>query len=108
MKLRIDALLHLGEEHRTFQKKFHEHQKVVKSWFDRNFASDKEFKVGDLVLKWDTPSELRGKHSKFQKLWLGPYLIDQKLVPSTSRLKTLDEKLELLLINGKVLKNLFS
>ena len=65
MQRRIDTLLHLEEEYCTAQNKFHKHQKVVKSWFDRKFASNKEFKVGDLVMKWDKPSESKGKQSKF-------------------------------------------
>ena len=68
----------------------------------------KDFDIGDLVLKWDKPNEPKGKHSKFQNLWLGPYQIDQKLGPSTFKLKTLDGKLEPLPVNGQVLKNLFS
>ena len=65
MKHRIDSLLHFEEERCTAQKKFHEHQKVVKSWFDRKFVGDKEFKVRDLALKWDKPSESKGKDNKF-------------------------------------------
>ena len=29
-------------------------------------AGNKEFEVGDLVLKWDHPHDEKGKHTKFQ------------------------------------------
>jgi hypothetical protein len=32
-----------------------------------------DFKLGDLVLKWDTKNEDKGKHEKFDHLWLGPF-----------------------------------
>jgi hypothetical protein len=33
------------------------------------------FKVDDKVLLWDASHAEKGKQSKFQKLWLGPYKI---------------------------------
>ena len=45
----------------------------MKSWFDKNFVGKKDFNVGDMVLKWDNLNETKGKHNKFQKLWLGPF-----------------------------------
>ena len=33
------------------------------------------FNIGDKVLKWDSRREDKGKHGKFDNLWLGPYLI---------------------------------
>jgi hypothetical protein len=34
-----------------------------------------DFKVDDLVLKWDARNEDKGKHGKFDHLWLGPFRI---------------------------------
>ena len=72
----------------------------MKSWFGKRFVGKKDFDVGDLVLKWDTLNETKGKHSKFQKLWLGHFQIDQKLGPSTFKLRTLEGKIEPLRVNG--------
>ena len=80
----------------------------MKSWFDKKFVGKKDFNVGDLVLKWDKLNESKAKHSKFQNLWLGPFPIDQKLGPSTFKLRTLEGKIEPLYINGQVLKPFFS
>ena len=46
----------------------------MKNAFDRRVKED-VFQVGDLVLKWDAPHEDKGKHRKFNHLWVGPYLI---------------------------------
>jgi hypothetical protein len=46
----------------------------IKKAFDRHTKED-DFKVGDLVLKWAVGNEDRGKHGKFDHLWLGPFKI---------------------------------
>ena len=33
------------------------------------------FREGDLVLKWDADKAKLGRHSNFDALWSGPYLI---------------------------------
>ena len=75
---------------------------------DKHVASDKQFQVGDLVLKWDKASEVKGKHSKFQKLYLGPYKIVEKIGDATYRLWSLQWDLENLLVNASILKRYFS
>jgi hypothetical protein len=34
-----------------------------------------EFELGYLVLKWDAPRQDRGKHNKFDALYIGPFKI---------------------------------
>jgi hypothetical protein len=70
---RINTLLMLEEEREKDKSKFLAHQQIVKRWFDKHKAKEKNFEVGDLVLKWDRVNEPKGKHSKFQNLWLGPF-----------------------------------
>jgi hypothetical protein len=70
---RIDTLLMLEEEREKEKSKFTSHQQIVKIWFDKHKAKEKSFEVGDLVLKWDRANEPKGKHSKFQNLWLRPF-----------------------------------
>ena len=65
------------------------HQQWIKLWFDKHVVGDKQFQVGDLVLKWDKTSEAKGKHSKSQKLWLGQYKIAEKIDNATYRLQSL-------------------
>jgi hypothetical protein len=68
----INTLLMLEEEREKAKSKFLAHQQIVKRWFDKHKAKENNLEVGDLVLTWDRANELKGKHSKFQSLWLGP------------------------------------
>jgi hypothetical protein len=55
----------------------------VKRWFDKHKAKEKDFEIGDLVLKWDRENEPKGKHSKFQSLWLGPFQVAENIGADT-------------------------
>ena len=87
---------------------FKHQQEIVKHWFDKHKDGNKEFEVGDLVLKWDHPHDEKGKHTRFQQLWVGPFHIAAKLGPSTYKLQDLQGWEENLLVNGLVLKPYFS
>jgi hypothetical protein len=80
---RINTLMKLEEVRAQAKHKLDQHQQLVKSLFDSNSASYRNFEVVDLVLKWDKPHEGKGEHTKFQNLWLGPFLIVEKLGPSS-------------------------
>ena len=90
MEKMINTLLKLEEERDRSKKFFTKHQQIVKSWFDQSSSSNREFQVGDLVSKWDKIHEQKGHHTKFQKLWLGPFVIAEKIGPSTFHLQTLE------------------
>ena len=51
----------------------------MKRWLDKHKAGNKEFEVGDLVLNWDHSHDEKGKHTKFQQLWVGPQLTSCKI-----------------------------
>jgi hypothetical protein len=97
----------LEEEREKDNSKFLAHQQIVKIWFDNRKAKEKNFEVGDLVLKWDKANELKGKHSKFQNLWLEPFQVDEKIGVGTYQLQNLEGKLDALPVNGQVLKQYF-
>ena len=65
------------------------------------------FEIGDLVLKWDHTHDEKGKHTKFQHLWVGPFHITEKIVPSTYKIRYLQGREENLHVNGLVLKPYF-
>ena len=81
------------------KEKFTLHQNHIKRWFDKNSAGNGNFDVGDLVLKWDRPHEDKGKRMKFQSLWIGPYIVHEKLGMHMYCLKSLDERIENLPVN---------
>ena len=65
------------------------------------------FQMGDLVLKWDKAHEEKGKHTKFQRMWLGPFKIAEVIGPSTFMLQDLAGKRDSLPVNGQILKIYF-
>ena len=67
-----------------------------------------ELQVGDLVLKRDKFNEKEGKHTKFQNLWLGPYLIKEKFGLGLFLLQSLGGNVDRFPINGIILKKYFS
>lgn len=46
----------------------------MKRIFERR-ARERDFKESDLVLRWDSRRERKGKHGKFNNLWFGPLAI---------------------------------
>ena len=47
---------------------------IIKNIFDRKTQAD-DFKIGDIVLRWDARNEEKGKHGKFENMCKGPYNI---------------------------------
>ena len=97
----------LEEERENANSKFLSHQHIVKIWFDKNKAKEKNFEVGDLVLKWDREDEPKRKHSKFQSIWLGPFQVAEKIGVGTYQLQSLRGELDALPVNGQALKQYF-
>ena len=79
----------LEESRLKSKERFEHHQNIVKRWFDKHKFRKGSFEVGDLVLKWDHAHDEKGKHMKFQQLWVGPFQIAAKLGPSTYKLRDL-------------------
>ena len=52
------------------------HQKKIKNIFNKKAKVD-NFQVGDWVLKWDVVRQEKGKHGKFDSLWIRPFVIAQ-------------------------------
>ena len=107
MEHRINTLQKLEEDREMARKKFEKHQQTVKRWFDLRKSVSRDLEVGDLVLRWDKEHEDKGKHTKFQRLWLGPFIITENLGPSTFRLQTLEGEIDDLPVNGHLIKRYF-
>jgi hypothetical protein len=60
LESRINSLLKMEEVRAKAKQEMDQHQYIVKIWFDSNSFSDRNFEVGDLVLKWDKPHEGKG------------------------------------------------
>ena len=82
LQLRQMKIIKLEEKREQTKKTHAHHQALIKSSFDSSIMTRKNFQMGDLVLKWDKAHEEKGKHTKFQKMWLGPFQIVEVIGPS--------------------------
>jgi hypothetical protein len=71
---RTNELINVQKEREKAFNNFQLHQDKIKNDFDRHTKED-DFKVGDLVLRWDARNEDKGKHGKFYHLWLVPFKV---------------------------------
>ena len=76
MVRRMLDLVELQQVREQVMEKSEAHQKRIKIIFDKRAKVD-NFQVGDWVLKWDTVRQDKGKHGKFDSLWIGPFVIAQ-------------------------------
>ena len=80
---------------------------MIKGMFDKRAKAD-NFQVGDWVLKWDVVRQDKGKHGKFDSLWIGPFVIDQVYENNTFKLQNLEsEEVFDYPVNGRFLKLYF-
>jgi hypothetical protein len=101
---RMNTLLSLQEQ-RTFPlDNIKRRQETVKKYFNKN-DKDFKFKDNEKVLLCDSTHADRGRHSKFQKLWLGPFKIAFVLGTNSYILKELQERLFSYITNGSHLKH---
>jgi hypothetical protein len=61
------------------------HQQKIKEYFDKKVKKE-YFQLGDLVLKWDAQRQDKGKHGKFEALWIGPFKFSEVLQNNTFKL----------------------
>ena len=107
MQQRIDILLKLDEDRERAKNKFYQHQQLVKKWFDEKSSSDRNFSVGDLVLRWDKKHKDNKECTKFQCFWMGPSIITENIGCRIVRLQTLEGVIDTYLVNVFLLKKYF-
>jgi hypothetical protein len=109
IQLRHDQILKLEEEREKKPESLMPNiNKSSKHLLTSVSSGSKQFQVGDLVLKWDKAHEDKGKHTKFQKMWLGPFQICEKIGHSTFILQDLSGLRDSLPVNGLILKKFFN
>ena len=74
MYRRINQIIELNETRYKAYNTMQIHQEKMKNTFDRKVKEGK-FSIDELVLKSDTPHEDKGKHGKFDHMWVGPYIV---------------------------------
>lgn len=74
MEDRMEQLVELDEIRRLAQEQNTQIESQVKYLFDKR-EKDKKFNENDMVLLWNTRCQDKGKHGKFEGLWIGPFVI---------------------------------
>jgi hypothetical protein len=64
---RINQMIHLQQSRKEVYNKNEVVWESIKRIFDKRTKED-DFKLGDLVLRWDARNEDTGKHGKFDSL----------------------------------------
>jgi hypothetical protein len=55
-------------------------------------VNKEDFQLGDLVLKWDALKQDKGKHSKFEALWIDPFKISEVFSNNTLKLQNMENE----------------
>ena len=79
----------------------------MKHLYDKR-AIERKFNIGDLVLLWNARTEDKGKHGKFDPIWLGPYIVCSMHGEDSYFLSDLTGGILELLVHGQFLKRYFS
>jgi hypothetical protein len=82
---RIHQLVEVQQTREKVIGRAHDRQQKIKQAFDRKSRKE-DFQLGDLVLKWDAPRQDKGKHGKFEALWIGPFKVSEVFPNNTYRL----------------------
>jgi hypothetical protein len=82
-------------------------QQSVKKYFDQR-TTMKIFQKGELVLLWNKAKEKPSMHTKFEALWIGPYIIEKILGYNSYLIKDMKGTMQTLPVNGQHLKNFFA
>jgi hypothetical protein len=104
---RIHQIVEVQQIREQVRDAAYSHQQKIKQAFDRKVRK-KEFEIGDLVFKWDAPRQDKGKHNKFDALWIGPFKISEIFSNNTYGLQDLEgEEVFNSPVNGHFLKKCF-
>ncbi|XP_059070606.1 uncharacterized protein LOC131860242 [Cryptomeria japonica] len=77
METRLAQLMELEETRKEAFRKLEIHHSQMKKTFDKKEVS-RTFNEGDLVFKWDKLKRRPSRHTDFDAMWDGPYIITEK------------------------------
>jgi hypothetical protein len=104
---RINQLLKLEEERRKALNQTSQRQQIVKKNFDQSITM-KNFQKGESVLLWNKAKENPSMHTKFESLWIEPYVVENILGFNSYMLQDMKGKRLMFLVNEKHMKGFFS
>jgi hypothetical protein len=105
---RIQQLVEVQKTQEQLVDKAYDHQLKIKQSFDKK-VNKEDFQLGDLVLKWDASRQYKGKHGKFEALWVSPFKISEVFSNNTFKMQNMeDEEIFGGPVNGHFLKKYFA
>ena len=107
IRRRMFQIVQLQQEREAIKDTAEKHQKRMKDSFDKR-VKKYLFTVGDLVLRWDARKDEKGKHGKFEKLWIGPFSVIKILGNNTFVLQNLKGEEIAGLVNGCFLNHFYT
>ena len=93
-------IIQLQQERKTIENTAEMHRKRMKKSFDKK-VKKYVFAVGDLVLRRDARKDEKGKHGKFDNLWIGPFTVIKILGNNTFFLQNLNGEEIASPVNGR-------
>ena len=104
---RINQLIEVHQKREQVFSSNQLFQDKMKNFFDKR-TKVQDFQVGDMVLTWNSQFDDKGKHGKFDHLWIGPYRIAAFRGKNAYILETSDGNLTVGgPVNGRFLKPYF-
>ena len=88
---RIHQLVEVQQTREKLVDKAYDHQLKIKQAFDKK-VNKEDFQLGDMVLKWDAPRQDKGKHGKFEYLWIGPFKISEVFSNNTFKFQNMENE----------------
>ncbi|XP_059068320.1 uncharacterized protein LOC131858869 [Cryptomeria japonica] len=104
---KMEMLAELDESREDSHRKNLKLQQKSKYLFEKK-ASERKFKINDLVLFWNARAQDKGKHDKFDALWLGPFVVAEKNGEDSYFLTDMNSEMQELPVHGQFLKHFFA
>jgi hypothetical protein len=101
---RINQLIEVQQHRVEVDERLQKYQDDMKTLFDCK-TKDREFHLGNLVLRWDARKEDSAKHGKFNHIWYGPFRVAAFKGKNSFLLENLDGKIFNAPVNRRYLKH---
>ena len=84
-------MIEVNQIRESLNERTQAYKDIVKAMFDKR-VKEEFFHIGDLILRWDSRREDKGKHGKFHNLWCSSFHMAHILDTNTFILQDLEGK----------------
>ena len=107
IRRRMFQIVQLQQEREAIKDTTERHQRRMKESFDKK-VKKYMFAIGDLILRWDARKDEKGKHGKFENLWIGPFSVIKILGNNNFVLQNLKGEEIAGPVNGRFLNHFYT